>query len=187
MFPNRCQLSPRAEHLPRQSILRRRWMPGSSPGMTSMPPSTSRTKTCIRVLATDFARALSLVVPPKQREQGMPGVWLARSLVRRKESTRVSHHRFAETIRHSLRDGFTTYSALSPAIGLSCHRRPARCEASSPNLTPASRRQDHAASSSADKRIRRLRHLRPSPPASNVRDDRETPLLMGAGCAATCF
>ena len=48
----------------------------------------------------------------------MPGVWLARSLVRKKESTRVSHHRFAETIRHSLRDGFTTYSALSPAIGL---------------------------------------------------------------------
>jgi hypothetical protein len=27
----------------------------------------------------------------------MPGVWLARSLVRKNKSTRVSHHRFAET------------------------------------------------------------------------------------------
>ncbi len=47
----------------------------------------------------------------------MPGAWLARGLVRKEKSTRVSHHRSAETIRHSLRDGFTTYSALSPAIG----------------------------------------------------------------------
>ena len=30
------------------------------------------------------------------------------------ESTRVSHHRFTETFRHSLRDGFTTYSVISP-------------------------------------------------------------------------
>jgi hypothetical protein len=34
------------------------------------------------------------------------------------ESTQASHHRFAETVRHSLRDGFTAYSTLSPAIGL---------------------------------------------------------------------
>ena len=95
-------------------------MAGSSPAMTD--GVAFRFQTQVRVLATDFARDLSLVVPQKQREQGMPGVWLARSLVRRKESTRVSHHRFAETIRHSLRNGFTTYSALSPAIGLSCHR-----------------------------------------------------------------
>jgi hypothetical protein len=44
-------------------------------------------------------------------------------------------------------------------------------------LTPASRRQDHAALSSADRRIRHVRLLRPSPPAPNVRDDRDTPLL----------
>jgi hypothetical protein len=38
--------------------------------------------------------------------------------VRKMESTQASHHRFAETVRHSLRDGFTAYSTLSPAIGL---------------------------------------------------------------------
>jgi hypothetical protein len=30
------------------------------------------------------------------------------------ESTQASHHRYAETIRHSLRDGLTAYPALSP-------------------------------------------------------------------------
>jgi hypothetical protein len=30
------------------------------------------------------------------------------------ENTRVSHHRFAETLRHSLRDGVTAYIVLSP-------------------------------------------------------------------------
>ena len=115
----------------------------------------------------------------------MPGVWLARSLVRRKESTRVSHHRFAETIRHSLRNGFTTYSALSPAIGLSCHRprRDAKHHRQVDASVEASRPRGFVV---RERRIRRLRHLRPSPPAYNVRDDRETPLLVGAGCAATC-
>ncbi|HET7490416.1 MAG TPA: hypothetical protein VFK01_00925, partial [Bradyrhizobium sp.] len=34
-----------------------------------------------------------------------------------------SHHRYAETFRHSLHDGFTVSFALSPVIGLCCHRR----------------------------------------------------------------
>ena len=34
------------------------------------------------------------------------------------ESIRVSHHRFAETLRHSLRDGCSGYFVLSPVIGL---------------------------------------------------------------------
>jgi hypothetical protein len=50
------------------------------------------------------------------------------------------------------------------------------------NLAPASGRQDHTISPSAS------RHSsddapRPSHPAPNVRDDREAPLLAGAGCA----
>jgi hypothetical protein len=45
------------------------------------------------------------------------------------KSTQASHHRYAETIRHSPRDGFTTYSALSSVIGLCCHRPRAQCEA----------------------------------------------------------
>src|SRR5674476_1481614 len=39
------------------------------------------------------------------------------------------------------RNGFTAYVALSPAIGLSCHRRLRKSLPA--NLTPASRRQDH--------------------------------------------
>ena len=43
-------------------------------------------------------------------------------------------------IRHSPRDGFTAYIALSPGTGLSCPRRPRDKPAT---LTPASGRQDH--------------------------------------------
>ena len=64
-----------------------------------------------------------------------------------KINTRVSHHRFAETLRHSLRDGFTAYIVLSPVTGLSCHRRHAGLTLR--NLTPASGRQDHTTSPSA--------------------------------------
>ena len=54
------------------------------------------------------------------------------------------HTGSAEAIRHSLRNGFTAYNALSPVIGLSCHRHFRRYFRKS--LTPASRRQDHTSS-----------------------------------------
>ena len=38
------------------------------------------------------------------------------------KSTRVSHHRSAETIRHSLRDGLTVSFVVSPETGLCCLR-----------------------------------------------------------------
>ena len=38
-----------------------------------------------------------------------------------------------------------------------------------------------------ERRIRLVRHPRPSPPASNVRDDRDTPLMVGTGCAENAF
>jgi hypothetical protein len=47
-------------------------------------------------------------------------------------------------------------------------------------LMPASRHQDHTASPSASYHSSKI-HQRPSHPAPNVRDDRETPLLSGAG------
>ena len=45
----------------------------------------------------------------------MPGALRTRSLEGRKgrRPQAGSHHRFAETVRHSLRNGFTAYSALS--------------------------------------------------------------------------
>jgi len=50
----------------------------------------------------------------------MPGARRTRSLVCEAdsaESTRVNH-RYAGRTRHSLRNGFTTYGALSPVSGL---------------------------------------------------------------------
>jgi hypothetical protein len=45
----------------------------------------------------------------------MPGADRTRSLVcRMKEAYEQSHYRLAETIRHSLRNGFTAYFVLSP-------------------------------------------------------------------------
>jgi hypothetical protein len=48
----------------------------------------------------------------------MPGAQRTRSLVRKVESTRVSHHRFAEHSGIPCTNGLTAYSELSPAIGL---------------------------------------------------------------------
>ena len=42
---------------------------------------------------------------------------------REAKNTRVRHHRSADTCRHSLRDGVTAYSGLSPETGLCCLRR----------------------------------------------------------------
>ena len=49
------------------------------------------------------------------------------------------------------RNGFTAYVVLSPAIGLSCHRRLRKSLPA--NLTPASRRQDHTILPSASKTL----------------------------------
>ena len=49
---------------------------------------------------------------------------------------------------------------------------------------PASRHQDHTTWPSASRAFVVSRPKRPPPPAPNVRDDRETPLLIGCGMAA---
>ena len=96
-----------------------------------------------------------------------------------------SYHRFSRIIRHSLRDGFNAYSALSPGPGLSCPRRRAII---SRDLTSASGGQDHTPSPSAPASFVRVHQARatpprPSHPAPNVRDDREAPLLSERGTA----
>ena len=86
------------------------------------------------------------------------------------------HTGSAETLRPSLRNGFTAYFVLSPVTGLSCHRRSPRSVSFLGNLTPASGRQDHTTSPSAS--VHSSRALpRPPHPQPYVRDDRETPLL----------
>jgi hypothetical protein len=106
----------------------------------------------------------------------MPGARCTRSLAcELKKHTSVVTTVTPEITRHSPRNGFTAYFALSPAIGLVCHRRP---RFFSQDLTPASRRQNHTTSPSA---------TAPSslaPPASTAsrpafRDDREPPLCLG--------
>src|SRR6202035_3357180 len=91
------------------------------------------------------------------------------------ESTRVSSprwHRDHPAFPHAM--VLTAYFALSPVIGLFCHRRWRKL--SSTNLTPASRRQDHTTSPSAAERVRQcassVHHIPP-----RVRDDRDTPLM----------
>ena len=160
------------------------------PRRVGRPPKMKKSPSisvCPSVLATRFARALNLSLSldiggsRECRAFGAPAASCAKI-----KSTRVSHHRSAETIRHSLRDGFTTYSALSPAIGLFV------------TVTGAMRkhcRQLHASVEALrprgfvvrGRRIRLVRYPRPSHPAPNVRDDRETPLMVGTGCAERCF
>ena len=54
----------------------------------------------------------------------MPGAWPhPQPRVRKVKAHKHSHHRSAETFRHSPRDGVTVSFVLFPAIGLSCHRR----------------------------------------------------------------
>src|SRR5260370_18464603 len=69
---------------------------------------------------------------------------------------------------------FTAYFVLSPVTGLFCHRRSRDNPAT---LAPASGRQDHTTLPSAWASFVNAPPKRPPHPASNVRDDREAPLL----------
>jgi hypothetical protein len=77
--------------------------------------------------------------------------------VRNKKAHKHSHHGHTGITRHSLRDGFTAYSALSPVSRASCHRRLRKLPLA--DLTPASGRQDHTILPSASQRPRQKRHL----------------------------
>jgi hypothetical protein len=114
----------------------------------------------------------------------MPGARCARSRVWCVESTRVSHHGHTGITRHSPRNGFTAYIALSPVIGLSCHRHLADVGVSGPlGPTSPTAKLDAGVEASGPHdfavRFRALRLAapkRPPHPALHVRDDRETPL-----------
>jgi len=88
-------------------------------------------------------------------------------------------------IRHSLRDGFTAYSTLFPAIGLFVTVVGAMRE---------HRRQLDVSVETSEPHgfvvrfvcTRLLHQKRPSHPALYVRDDRDTPLLVEAGRERIC-
>jgi hypothetical protein len=82
---------------------------------------------------------------PQTRARGMPGARCTRGLACSVENTRVSHHRFTGTLRHSLRDGFNgLYRALpgdefvlSPSPANRAAHDPGRDQRASAGLTPA--------------------------------------------------
>jgi hypothetical protein len=77
----------------------------------------------------------------------------------------------------------TVSFALSLVTGLSCHHRKPQCESIVAHLTPASGRQDHTTSPSADCAVRLLGATASTASRTNVRDDRETPPHCGRGTA----
>jgi hypothetical protein len=115
-------------------------------------------------------------LPSNQRVQGMPGARCTRGLAcKMHKKMRTRAYRFSGGIRHSLRNGFTTYSVLSSAIGFVVT---VTWRMIPQSLTPASGRQDHTTSSSASHAVRQKR-IRGHRIPSRACDDRETPLVSG--------
>src|ERR1700722_9966916 len=110
----------------------------------------------------------------------MPGAQRTHSLAwKMKNHTSFSHHRFADTVRHSLRDGFTVSFVLAPETGLCCLRRKVAMRKHCYQLDISvgiSGPHDFAVRLSAS---RQHAPIRPPHSTPNVRDDREAPLLIG--------
>src|SRR4051794_5770452 len=136
--------------------------------------------------------------------------------VRNKKARRVSHHRFPGTVRHSPRNGFNSLcrtllgdrAFLPPSFARIEKPRSTRLGRNAP---PQKLDASVGASGPHDFAVRnnivRLRALcpltnpcgpalrslarptlsRPPHPPPNVRDDRETPLLEGAGRGERCW
>ena len=117
----------------------------------------------------------------------MPGVFRTRSLACKNRKHTSKSPQVRRTFRHSLRDGFTAYSALSLVNRAFLPPSPAQRASVVAALTSASRRQDHTTSPSASSAfVLRTQgvHRIPHP---TFGDDRETPLFPGTGRAKKCF
>jgi hypothetical protein len=117
----------------------------------SLRSSGLQSQTHPLVLATCFVRGLQITPPqeegardPQERARGRPGARCTRGLVCNCASKKQHAHEHtgsAETLRPSLRNGFTAYIVLS-LVAMLCHHRPREALASQ-DLTPALGRQDH--------------------------------------------
>ena len=159
--------------------------PGSRPGrqrrlsrlLSPHCQSCSRFKQQMRVHipAAGYARVLREARPSnKKRAQGMPGEGFTHGPPATKKAG-GSHHRISRIIRHSLRDGFTSYthSPQGPAFLPLC-RDNTRCALRS---APAPGRQDHTISPSVPAPVVcRHPHVHRSPPLRLVTT--RTPLRM---------
>src|ERR1700738_607191 len=101
--------------------------------------------------------------PRSKRAQGMPGARCTRGLVcKNVQRAHTSIQVQTGASRHSLRNGFTAYTALSPVTGLSCHRRLARLHAKLDASVGASGPHDFAVRTLA------FRQTAPPPPPPPV-------------------
>ena len=134
--------------------------------------------TYLRLLAAHCVRGLHLRLPSKIRGRREDRVHAAPAVSCAMCTRKCAHEHTgsAETLRPSLRNGFTAYIVLSPATGFLA--TVARGSLASANLTPASGRQDHTILPYASGAfvLHALGVHRISP---HVRDDREPPLLPG--------
>ena len=139
LAPKQSRLSPRIE----SGLLRFARNDVVSSRQTSLAPRRVAPGVCIGL------------APSRQRAQGMPGAgrnpWPACSKKSRRQLPQVQ-----PIIRHSLRNGFNAYSALSPGTGLSCSRHLAFSYTRS--LASASGGQDHTPSPSAPVMLVSHRH-----------------------------
>src|SRR5712691_9440297 len=128
------------------------------------------------------SRGFCAFVPPsrKQRAQGMPDARCTRGRLCSKKHRR-QQPRVHRNSRHSLRNGFN--GVLRALLGDHAWLppSPARRRSVFATLAPASERQDHTTSPSAQtpfvRAMTALGDVRPSHPIHNVRDDREPPLV----------
>src|SRR4029078_9553260 len=116
-----------------------------------------------------------LSLPSIQRAQGRPGARCTRGLVCNVHKECAHEHTGpAESIRPSLRNGFTAYSVLSPENGSFASVAP-RKQLPLGALTPAPRRQDHTPLPYASSRVSSVAASASTASPSLVRDDRERP------------
>ncbi len=135
--------------------------------------------TWVSLSPRECARGIEKPSTPK-RAWGMPGAQCTRSLVCEvvvEDAHEYSQRSHRKSPGIPARNGFTAYVVLSPAIGLSCHRRLRKSLPA--NLTPASRRQDHTILPSASKALSSEALARGHRIQPRVRDDRDTPLEWG--------
>ena len=130
-------------------------------------------RTHLRVLAARYARVMPLNITLRDQEGAgnagrWPHPWPACKTKSRRQSPQVQ-----PITRHSPRNGFTAYSALSPGTGLFCPRHFADTSAKLDASVGASGPHDFAVRERSTL-VRSATCVHRIPP--RVRDDRETPL-----------
>jgi len=112
----------------------------------------------------------------------MPGARCTRSLACKiKKHTSVVTTGSPELPGTPARDGFTAYFVISPVIGLSCHRR-LRCRKLDASVEASGPHDFAVRISNVRQRCLRVHRIPP-----RVRDDRDTPLLVGRDGTAYSF